>query len=310
MVMTFELYETMCAYFDGKLTLEEEKKFLEKIDSDPELRKEFEWEEQLIYKVAQQEREIAIIASDAGYMADGVYEEKEACKPIHKLRPAYYKYKWAIAAAVIGMIITTTLLITNRQKPTGKTIEWTNGKWRFPPYNPIKDSPVISPSKLQDLNRLIAKAEKEKKRKEEITKTGKHLPNPAIEPIETAMIQQNYAQGKAKENIEETAKKITSRGGDDEKEKIEAYVRFYRGLSFLELNNDSGAIRTLTPLLQKKDQFAELVLEAKWNIGKAHYKRGDKKTALAIFQELIATNGFMFKEEAQKLIKMIKTDKD
>jgi hypothetical protein len=310
MGMTIELYETMCAYFDGKLTLEEEKKFLEKIDSDPELMKEFEWEEQLMYKSAQEQKELLspVIASDAGIVRTG---EEPVSKPVAKMRPVYYRYRWAIAAGVAGVIMLTFIFIYTKEKPEGKKIEWVNWDWHLPKIKPIiPDTPRPDPNELREIQeRLVANARKEKQR-QIITKLGRHAPDPVTEPVEVSKIQEDYVMNKHEENLVTTSKPIISRGGDTEKEKIKAYATFYRGLSFLELNKDSAAISTLTALLQMKDEFPDLVLEARWNMSKAYYKNGDKKTALAILNKLITTDGFMFKADAKKLIKMIKADKD
>jgi hypothetical protein len=319
MGMTIELYETMCAYFDGKLTLEEEKRFLEKIDSDPELRKEFEWEERLIYKLAQEAKVVDIgggIVSDGWSVNDTAVKENPVWKPgpiqlaiLHiKQHFVFRRYKWAIAAAVAGLIVTSVYLI--RQKPTGENVEWVNWDWHLPKIKPIiPDTPGQDPNKLREINeRLMAKARKEKQWRI-ITKFGRHVPDPVTEPVEVSKIQEDYVMNKHEENLVTTSKPIISRGGEADKEKINAYAAFYRGLSFLELNKDSAAIRTLAALLPKKDQFPELVLEARWNMSKAYYKNGDKKTALAILNELLTTDGFMFKADAKKLIQMIKADK-
>jgi hypothetical protein len=305
MAMTIKLYETMCAYFDGKLTLEEEKSFLEMVDSDPELKKEFEWEEQLIYKTAFKEKPVPVIASDAGLLHVVPAEAPPAREPV-RLRPLFYRRRWAIAAVMAGAIATGVAIWYNSKTQYGDEIKWVN--WRL--YWPrIDTSKQVLPNKPPGINDQIAQQQKKQEKDKVINNSKPYEPDYDNTPVEVSIVMNNYENEDYEAVLENTSKPITVRGNEADKKRIQAYATFYRGLAFLRLNRDSAAVLTFNGLLKQKAP-AELVTEIKWNLAKAYYKDGNKQAATAVLQQLLAAADVTFKTDVKKLLGMIKDDKE
>lgn len=300
MANNLEIYETMCAYFDGELSLEEEKKFLEMVEKDPELKKEFEWEEKMIFNSIPNYQELTEPASDAGIAAYSGVDNTPA--HITKTKAKYLFYKtWAIAASIIAICFLLYLLLVHPKKQSGEII--TDNK-------PGKETPAIPPVKtLQDsLNRAneiqkeIAAREIMKKK---VNNLGRHEPDLSVESPQLGQLQEAFATKDYAVIPAFSEESFLVRGGDNEREIIKAYALFYKGIAFLELNKDSAAVSTLKKVIGLKNIPAALSAETAWNLSKAYYKSGNKEEARSLLNELLTRKNFPYVKEGKVLLDLI-----
>lgn len=300
MAITIELFEKMCDYFDGKLSLEEEKKFLEIVAKDPELKKEFEWEEEMIFNSVPSQQEELPIASDAG-IHDVEIPEYTTSPPFYSTLRSMFNRKLAIAASLLIGVTILTLLI----------LRWSNFKFQKEKEIVKNDSTLIkknNPDTTATVKEQIAIAAALKLKKERVNNLGRHKPylqseSPLLGEVQVAYIKKEYAGTiKLSENITQL------RGTEMDTANIKAYAAFYKGIAYLELDKDSIAIHILNDVVTKYKQFPVLVLEAQWNLCKAYYKTGKKEEALKLLQQLLSNPRFIFKSEGKILLNMIKTE--
>ncbi len=315
MAMTEQLYATMCAYFDGKLSLEEEKKFLAAVDSDPELRKEFEWEESILYSNAlkRQGGTELVIASDGGLLNTG-YEAAVTDGGVLIMRPgnAYRRRQIAVAGLVLAILV-LAFIYYNRQVQTipWKQLDWAGITYPAAPDTAVKKQQVDlnNPPKQNTNNDLIAAAAKAKARRDAaVNKIHRYQPDLEKEFVETTILKDNHVSGNFEANTRITRDDLKTRGGNPEQEKIFAYADFYKGIAYIELNNDSAAVRILSKL-NEAPIVPELVQEVRWNLAKALYKSGSKQVAVKLLNALLINPAFEKKTAVKALLQMIQADK-
>ena len=305
MAITPDLYKTMCAYFDGELTLEEEKFFLEQVEKDPALKMEFEWEEKMIFNAVPFYQEEKILASDANFHYDETETENSVNKPFLNAQPNFFN-KWAVAAFLVILIGVFAIIIILKTKTT-------------PEHNEdfVKENKNIPGVLIPDTSRQvhdttieIVNILKTGNRKKQVNKLGIHRPNISAEPQELGQIQEAFVKEDYTRAIQLTSKSMKVRGNTPGEDQLQAYLLFYKGTSYMELDNDSAAIRTFKTLIEKKNMLLELSEETKWNLAKAYYKSDNSKEALLILEGLIKINGFEYAAEVKKLMEMLKAEKN
>jgi len=306
MAITPDLYKTMCAYFDGVLTLEEEKLFLEQVEKNPELKTEFEWEEKMIFNAVPFYQEEKILASDANFHYDETETENSVNKPFLNAQPNLFR-KWAIAASLLILIGVFAIIIILKTKTT---TEHNKGL--------VKENENIPGVLIPDSSSAIHDTSKKEQtvnilktvyRKKQVNKLGLHRPNISVEPQELGQIQEAFLKEKYTGAIQLTTKSMQVRGNAPSEDRLQTYLLFYRGISYLELDNDSAAIRTFKTLIEMKNVLPELMEESRWNLAKAYYKSDNSMKALLILKELIKISGFEYAAEVKKLMEMIKAEK-
>jgi hypothetical protein len=305
MPISSELYEKMCSFFDGELSKEEEIAFLELVAKDPELKQEFEWEEQMMFNAYPRYKEEILIAADAGIGEVEIPEKKIPRHTVPRVRNLYSN-KFAVAASLfIITVIALLLVFLSRKNDDAAT-----GIAKM-------DTPVFSPSKLPFVKLLppdttvINKttdyaAVSWEKQMNEVNKLGLHKPDidtesPLLGEVQQAFVNEEYA------NLIALADNTSQlRGVNSDSENIRRYAAFYKGIGLIQLNRDSAAIPVLQKIIRDKRTPYKIVLEAKWNIARAYYKTRKKAEALAVIEFLLAEPAFTFKKEAEKLLLMIK----
>lgn len=301
MAIIIELYKKMCAYFDGKLTLEEEKEFLELVENDPELKKEFEWEEEMIFNSVPRYKDELLVASDAGIHDVEIPAFKSSPSATAKLRSIFTR-KFAIAASLFIAIGMLAFLI----------MRWSSLKFQKE-NGLVKNDSTLIKKKNQDTtfnninNDLVIIADLKIER-EQVNKLGRHKPDPLAESPLLGEVQVAYVKKEYTRTIKLTDQITQLRGGETDKANIKAFAAFYKAIAFIELNNDSAAINILTGIVENEKQFPDLVQEAKWNICKAYYKIGKKEAALKLLTQLLSNPDFLFKADGKKLLNMLKAE--
>jgi tetratricopeptide (TPR) repeat protein len=305
MAITIEMYETICAYFDGELSLDEEKRFLELVEQDPELKKEFEWEEKMIFNSVPDYKDLSAIASDTGLAGYSIKDEASPATIISNLKPRFYK-KWAIAASLLAILSTIALILVlsdnNKSNSNKISIENFNHKDSQTVIFALIKNKQDSIKKIKKNELEIATANLKKK---EINGLGRHQPDLSAESPQLGQIQEAFITGDYSGTIDLSDKPFTVRGNGSEKEILKAYALFYKGIANMEINNDSTAIPILKKVLEYELSMPKLVLEARWNLCKAYYKSGKTAEAKKILDQLLSTDGFIYTLEGQKLSKMI-----
>ena len=304
MAITPDLYKTMCAYFDGELTLEQEKKFLEQVEKDPALKMEFEWEEKMIFNAVPYYQDEKILASDANFHYAETEKENSVNKPFLNAQPNFFN-KWAVAASLVILIGLFAVIIFLKTKSTPEHNEGLVKEHKNIPGVLISDTS----GRINDTTIQIANILKKGNRKKQVNKLGVHRPNISIEPQELGQIQEAFIKENYTAAIQLTSKSMKVRGNAPDEDRLQAYLLFYKGISYMELNNDSAAIRTFKTLIEKKNVLLELLEESKWNLAKAYYKSDNSKEALMILESLIKINGFEYAAEVKKLMEILKSEK-
>jgi len=298
MAITIELYKKMTAYFDGKLTLEEEKEFLEMVENDPELKKEFEWEEELIFHSVPTYKEELPIASDAEVNEVEIPEYTDSS--FNSKRRSVFTRKFAIAASLIIAVSILSLQI----------MRWSDFKFR-------KEKEIVKNDsiKINTPDTIAVDKEKEqtaitalKLKKMRVNNLGRHKPDLELESPLLGEVQVAYVNREYPGTIKLTEKITQLRGTEMDTANIKAYAAFYKGVANLELDNDSIAIRMLNEVAVKYKQFPILVQEAQWNLSKAYYKTGKNEDALKLLQRLLSNPRFLFKSEGENMRNMIKQE--
>lgn len=299
MAITVELYAKMCDYFDGKLSLEEEKNFLEMVANDPELKKEFEWEEEMIFNSVPLHQEEMAIASDAG-LHDVEIPVDTTARPFYATLRSIVNVKWAVAALlIIGFTIIAMLILKWNDFKSGKEIVKSDSSLI---KKNIPDTTVVD----IDADRIIIADLKLKK--ERVNNLGRHKPDLQLESPLLGEVQVAYTKKEYAGTIKLTENITQLRGTDLDSANIKGYAAFYKGIAQLELDKDSIAISTLNNVIAKYKQFPVLVQEAQWNLCKAYYKTGKNEEALKLLQPLVSNPRFIFKPEGEKLLKMINAE--
>ncbi len=300
MAITIELYKKMCAYFDGKLTLEEEKEFLELVENDPELKKEFEWEEEMIFNSVPKHKDELLLASDAG-IHDVEIPEFISTPASSAILRSIFTRKFAIAASLfiaIGILAVFIMRWSNLKIQIEKNLVINDSNFN---NKNIPDTGFIDTSKEQFIIAAL------KINKEQVNKLGRHIPDLQVESPLLGEVQVAYVKKQYAGTIKLTDQFTQLRGSETDKANIKAFAAFYKAIAFIELNNDSAAIKILSGIIENEKQFPDLVLEAKWNICKAYYKIGKNEAALKLLMPLLSNSGFLFKVDGEKLLQMLKT---
>jgi hypothetical protein len=305
MPISSELYEKMCSFFDGELSKEDEIAFLELVAKDPELKKEFEWEEQMMFNAYPQYKEEVLIASDAGVEEVEIPEKKIRHFPSPTVW-ALLRNKFSVAASlfIIAVIALLLVFLSRKKEDAGTGIAKTSIPVFSPPKLPlVKLLPPDTAVKNKIRDYAVVSWEREMK---EVNKLGLHKPDinsesPLLGEVQSAFIKEEYA------NLIALADNTSQlRGVNSDSENIRIYAAFYKGIGLIQLNRDSAAIPVLKKMIQGKRIPPTIVLEAKWNIARAYYKTRKKADAAKIIESLLAEPGFTFKKEAEKLRSMIK----
>ncbi len=301
MAIKIELFEKMCDYFDGKLSLEEEKSFLEIVANDPELKKEFEWEEKMIFNSVPQHQQELLIASDAG-IHEAEIPEYATPRPFYATLRSMFNLKLAVAAVLIVGISMLTLLI----------LRWSNFKSEKEKEIVKNDSTLIKKN-IPDTNTTVKDNEQSatatlKLKKERVNNLGRHKPNLELESPLLGEVQVAYTKKEYTGTIKLLENITQLRGTEPDSANIKAYAVFYNGIAHLEMDKDSSAIRLLKQVVEKYKQFPVLVQAAQWNLCKAYYKIGKNEDALKLLQALFSNSRFIFKSEGQTLLNMIRTE--
>lgn len=300
MANNLEIYETMCAYFDGELSLEEEKKFLEMVEKDPELKKEFEWEEKMIFNSLPAYRELALPASDAGIAAYAGEEEAPAPVIIPETRYRFYK-KWAIAASILAIGFLVALVFILTKKPSGNSIS-DNKSGKLKPFSPKNNSNNDTIFNDKGLESGIAARIKIQK---EVNNLARYEPDLTIEPPQLGQLQEAMATGEYSSIPALSEESFLVRGGNNEEDLVKAYALFYKGIALLELNKDSAAVITLKKVTAMKNIPSSLAENAEWNLSKAYFKSGEKEKAISVLQRLLQKTSFPHKKEGNVLLRLI-----
>lgn len=301
MAITIELYKKMTAYFDGKLTLEEEKAFLELVEKDPELKKEFEWEEEMLFNAIPGQQEEIVIASDGGIREIDIPENTPEPSFKSVIR-SIFTSKLAIAASlVIGFTLLTLLILRlgNFKNQPEKVIVKNDST-----LIKEKNQDTIKAGNEEDIMYLAAL----KLKKERINNIGRHKPDlqaesPLLGEVQIAYVKKEYT------NVVKLSDNITQlRGSEADSANIKAFAAFYKAIAYLEQDKDSIAIIRLNNVIANHKQFPVLVMEAQWNLSKAFYKTGKNAEADKLLHQLLSKPGFLFKKEGEQLQNMIKTE--
>lgn len=304
MPITIEQYNRMCAYFDGEMLLEEEKAFLEEIENDPELKKEFEWEEKIIFNSVPDAIEQQLIASDNGV--------REISKPVDVLPSIQLRQQGRrigriiLAAACTGILALLLVNVIQRKSPpVSKDLITKENKDDHKPgqqndSSTINHLPAPNHRDQQFVNQELLK------RRKRVNALGRHQPDlvaesPLLGEVQVAFADENYA------DVEYKADHISpTRGDEPDKENIKVYVIFYKGISNIELNKDSIALVQLSDVVKKSATFPALAKEARWNMAKAYYKLSQMSESRNILQKLSLEKAFPFKKDVAKLLLLTK----
>ncbi|HMC99182.1 MAG TPA: hypothetical protein VKH37_03485 [Ferruginibacter sp.] len=285
--MDQEFYDKMCDYFDGKMSKDEQRSFLEMVHKDPVLLKEFEWEEKMIYNAAANDEDAIKYQF---IQSDGVGEidvpEDTPPIPINSKTRSIFANRWAVAATILLLIglVTLVIVLLNR---SSKQTEIAGGDSTVKKATP-KDSTVITPK--VDIASLDSS----------INKLGRHQPDyigesPLLAQVQEAYSKQDYV------NVVHFADNISDlRGSDPYANNAKAYAMFHKAIGEIEQNKDSLAVASLNEVIKKR-AVPGLVQEAQWNLCKALFKSGKKEEASRLLGQLLAQSNFKFRSAGEKL---------
>lgn len=301
-------------FLDGDMSPEEARAFMERVSNDNSLRNLFEKELEIrslfngelsdingpvdlpINDPMFQSADEYIAIIEKGLTAKDAIENNPA-----PVIPLYKRYRYAIAAAAILLLIFSDLYIFNPQH----RIAIANLFNKQQPINDTaqnkKDSLSLPPSdRQQNINPIAALSGKELYAKYHSYYEGGTNPPDELLPVLSDLLNKKYSAVVAVNSDDY----LNSRGGKNKE--AEAFIDFYKGISYLELNSGVKAINYLDSVMQSKNAPTQITKDAKWFYALALLHQDDTKKAEEIFSLIASDGNSPYREKAKDILGQLK----
>lgn len=292
MDLTFEQYQTLQQYLDDKLTPEQTKDFMRRVDSDETLRN------YLRLEIALREN-LAALVSEAPerYRPPGrLPEASMPVKPTPKPKVLNLKATIAIAASLLLIAAGAVWFFLNpfHKPPVAKTESTTAAAGEKPVDTSLKKNPRPEINYAALYNEFY---------------TRDAAPPNAERPDLLAVALLDYEKG-VYERIQamDVLHPPTSRGGPltpEEKRKFRELGHYYQALSFIETNGNEKATAGLDWIIAKSNDKG-LVQKAYWYKALLQLKQADAATATALLSAAAGDTSTVTGKKAATLLHVLR----
>lgn len=314
MQITLEQYENIQNYLDGRMTPQEENDFLIRLENDISLNENFEFEKELrqnlgsiLDKKNLFEKESIYNDTDKDFKdTDSIkslienagneweQENKEILHPVteniigtkHKQQKTKFisLQSWIIIAAAACIVIAIISLVWFIQKPSSTVLVKTN-------ENPVnrKDSnsniaKTIPNDSIKNINPQTHKVNYAALFKKYYRKD---TANPAM-PELLAMVSEKYKNGDYSFREINLDKVPLTRGSSNDintRQNILQLGHYYKGLSYIETNDDKKAIENLQWVIENANS-EKIKIKAQWYLALIYFKNDENKKAISLLSSI------------------------
>ena len=303
-----EQYDRLIAYFEGKLSAEEEISFLHEVKEDEALQKEFDWELLLRYQHFEEPDEADKSEHADPFEPAGAHtgRVKEAWKqaaandplpPVRIIRPG----RFTVAAAILVLALGAALFyIFYIKKPAPEIVH------RDPPVKPDRGRIYKKDPSLPEKNARIL-AQNDDRAEKVYKQYYKKYRGSEEDPIQVSKFLYAYNEGRYDEVIKGTAKELLSKGTDANTPALKNYLGFYQGISYLHTKKTAPAINKLREVTSHTSSTDQLYYDASWYLAMAYLQDGNLTDATAVLQQLADSKINMgYKKEASSVLKALR----
>ncbi|MBE7170171.1 MAG: hypothetical protein INR73_06255 [Williamsia sp.] len=305
-----EKQEKLIAYFEGKLSAEEEISFLQEVENDEALQKEFDWELLLRYEqfnelntIAHQDQAEEFEPADAhidrikeAWKQGGTQEGSvQPASPVVRLR------RFTVAAAIFVLALGAALFyLLYFKKQTPDVVH------REPPVK--HDSGRIHEEKMlpDPGNRERVLAENSERAEKAYKKYYRKYTGSEEDPVQASKYLYAYNESRYDDVINGTAKELISKGANTPNSTLEAYLNFYQGISYLHTKKSAPAITKLREVLGQVSSKNQLYYDASWYLAMAYLQGGTPADASQLLQQLAdSKRNTSYKKRAAAILKSL-----
>ncbi len=281
-------------YLEGKMSLDEEELFMQELNTNEELRKQYE-EELLISALLNDENdekdEIKISVTNSNANND-VAEKKEK----RKYNLSFLgKHSLAIAAIVVIIIVTAIFFAVKTQRPVQQTVSAdTNAKQpSITSVDSVNNQPSLHTHTASYVSELYQKF---------------YAPYVAKnDPVEVSAYYTDYKQKNYKKVLTASDGDYQIMGAESNQLTLNNYMHLYKGLCFLEKEEPENAVKQFDSLLKRVVNVSPSY-EAKWYKALSYTKLNEIDSATNTLSSILKTHS-PYKKQAEQLLNELKKTK-
>lgn len=281
-------------YLEGKMNQEEREMFMQELNINEALRKQYE-EELFMSALLSNDDDGEIESVSVPAVIDKNFEADARIRRIHKkARPSFpflhssYKYI-AAAAAVIAILIAAFFLVekksrqpviatsNNNKKAIPKTDSANN---EFQAYRNDSISKILF---SENYTKYIAKTD----------------------PAEISNYYNYYDIGEYDKVIAAKKSDYATMGIDNREQLLTGYMFFYKGLSYLAGNKNADAVKNFDSVLNSSNKNSRLYFNAEWYLALSYLKAKDLNKSQSVLNNIIQSKSF-YKTRAAQILQQIK----
>lgn len=298
----------MIAYFEGRLSVEEEINFLNKVADDEDLQKEFDWEMMLRFKeyynddnISSEEMPFHFISADEHLLQVKAALEHAGKEKLQKKTTPVLRMKTMAIAASMIFIIGCTLLYFFYFKENPPAVVNQDGSIQTDTGQIFKKEP---PSLSTNEGQLLAV--KNNNAKKLFKQFYRKYSGTEDDPIEVSKYLYAYNEGNYDDVIRAKPDELASKGGNEDTGILKNYYIFYQGASYLHLTNSKSAIEKFQEVRHYTSEKEQLYYDATWYLAMAYIQNNNLKEAGTLLQQLAATKANLtYKRKAGEILKLM-----
>ena len=305
--------ELIIRYLNNELPEEEEIIFVKRLSDRPELQQAFDLELILRSHALQTDKnELPALADISFETADDFLTRAEntlAATPTNHENQKIvqtpvvniWNYKKTIAAAAVLVLVAVSVFyFVNRNS----TPELANKKNTRTPID--RNLTNIDTGKRQvtiDTNAIVPNENLLADIGQTFYKRYQHNTD---DPVEIGMYYNHYQAKEFRQVLDAQETDYITKGGvDDEQDRIQQYMLFYKALANLESKTPQRAVTLLKTVVQKKDQQQELYYRAQWYLLMAYLKLQDKQNAQKIAAAVVSEKDNPYRLNAMRIQELL-----
>ena len=303
-----EQQERLTAYFEGKLSADDEISFLHEVKDNEALQKEFDWELLLRYQqfkelhqADEQDQPEEFEPADAHIERIREAWKQAGIPPSSPPAPVVWLRRSAIAAAVFILALAASVFyIFYYSKQSSdlvrrpQTVQPDSGQRQEEKRLPV----------LENKDRILAgnKDKAEKAYRQYYKKYG----GSEEDPIQVSKFLYAYNEGRYDEVLNGTPKDLSNKGTNTNASLLKAYLNFYQGISYLHTKKSMPAITKLREVLGQTSLHNQLYYDASWYLAMAYLQSGNLTDASGLLKQLEAGKAnTSYKKKAGAIIKIL-----
>ena len=336
MQITLEQYERIQNYLDGKMTPREENDFLAELNGDASLKESFDFEKELRQNLTSIQDKKDLLEKDSDYFetikseddADSIrsliekagkeWEEEnkkssDLTRPFIENRPRPHKAKivniksWIAVAAAACVILAVASLVWFMPKSTNPSSIATTDDTSATKKSVNSDiTKITTGDSAKNIKSKIGKFNGIASFKKYYAKDMSNQPMPEL----LAMVPSNYQKGNY--SYSETinlANVLNTRGSSadiNSKQNILQLGHYYKGLSYIETNDDKKAFENLQWVIDSA-QSPQLKIKAQWYLALIYLKQNNTTRAMSLLSSLSKnSNEVQYKKHAAEILETLK----